>query len=175
MLSLSALKVPVLRIPVIIAAICLYGIATAYSQDPGTIYLEAYLQVEDAEKLEQGGNFAAALRKFNDAKSILDNIAREHRGWRPEVLNYRRRKVNEAINRCRKNLPSEKIDNQVPGLPNDLSPKINNQASLLERRDATIKQLELARKNSKRIYKRHNSITRKPQRICKHHKELRQV
>jgi len=146
MLSLSALKVPVLRIPVIIAAICLYGIATAYSQDPGTIYLEAYLQVEDAEKLEQGGNFAAALRKFNDAKSILDNIAREHRGWRPEVLNYRRRKVNEAINRCRKNLPSEKIDNQVPGLPNDLSPKINNQASLLERRDATIKQLELARK-----------------------------
>jgi len=146
MLSLSALKVPVLRIPVIIAAICLYGIATAYSQDPGTIYLEAYLQVEDAEKLEQSGNFAAALRKFNDAKSILDNIAREHRGWRPEVLNYRRRKVNEAINRCRKNLPSEKIDNQVPGLPNDLSPKINNQASLLERRDATIKQLELARK-----------------------------
>jgi len=146
MLSLSALKVPVLRIPVIIAAICLYGIATAYSQDPGTIYLEAYLQVEDAEKLEQGGNFAAALRKFNDAKSILDNIAREHRGWRPEVLNYRRRKVNEAINRCRTNLPSEKIDNQVPGLPNDLSPKINNQASLLERRDATIKQLELARK-----------------------------
>ena len=146
MLSLSALKVPVLRIPVIIAAICLYGIASAYSQDPGTIYLEAYLQVEDAEKLEQSGNFAAALRKFNDAKSILDNIAREHRGWRPEVLNYRRRKVNEAINRCRKNLPSEKIDNQVPGLPNDLSPKINNQASLLERRDATIKQLELARK-----------------------------
>ena len=146
MLSLSALKVPVLRIPVIIAAICLYGTATAYSQDPGTIYLEAYLQVEDAEKLEQSGNFAAALRKFNDAKSILDNIAREHRGWRPEVLNYRRRKVNEAINRCRKNLPSEKIDNQVPGLPNDLSPKINNQASLLERRDATIKQLELARK-----------------------------
>ena len=146
MLSLSALKVPVLRIPVIIAAICLYGIATAYSQDPGTIYLEAYLQVEDAEKLEQSGNFAAALRKFNDAKSILDNIAREHRGWRPEVLNYRRRKVNEAINRCRTNLPSEKIDNQVPGLPNDLSPKINNQASLLERRDATIKQLELARK-----------------------------
>ncbi|MEC7862502.1 MAG: hypothetical protein VYC70_07700, partial [Verrucomicrobiota bacterium] len=91
MLSLSALKVPVLRIPVIIAAICLYGPAASYSQDPGTIYLEAYLQVEDAEKLEQSGNFAAALRKFNDAKSILDNIAREHRGWRPEVLNYRRR------------------------------------------------------------------------------------
>ncbi|MEC9328054.1 MAG: tetratricopeptide repeat protein, partial [Verrucomicrobiota bacterium] len=122
------------------------GTAASYSQDPGTIYLEAYLQVEDAEKLEQSGNFAAALRKFNDAKSILDNIAREHRGWRPEVLNYRRRKVNEAINRCRTNLPSEKIDNQVPELPNNLSPKINNQASLLERRDATIKQLELARK-----------------------------
>jgi len=147
MLTLSALKVSVLRIPIIIVAICLNSIVTAYSQDPGTIYLEAYLQVEDAEKLEQSGNLSEALRKFNDAKSILDNIARDHRGWRPEVLNYRRRKVNEAIDRCRKNLPDEKIDNEVPGIPNKPSTNSdNNQASLLERRDAAIKQLELSRK-----------------------------
>lgn len=146
MLSPSAFKVSVLKIPVIIAAICLNSIVTAYSQDPGTIYLEAYLQVEDAEKLEKNGNFSEALRKFNDAKSILDNIAREHRGWRPEVLNYRRRKVNEAIDRCRKNLPTERIDSAVPGLPNELPAKDTNQTSLLEQRDATIKQLEVSRK-----------------------------
>ena len=146
MLSSSAFKVSVLKIPVIIAAICLNSIVTAYSQDPGTIYLEAYLQVEDAEKLEKNGNFSEALRKFNDAKSILDNIAREHRGWRPEVLNYRRRKVNEAIDRCRKNLPTERIDSAVPGLPNELPAKDTNQTSLLEQRDATIKQLEVSRK-----------------------------
>ena len=146
MLNLSSLKVSVLRIPVIIAATFLSSAAVTYAQDPGTIYLEAYLQVEDAEKLEQSGNFSEALRKFNDAKIILDNIAREHRGWRPEVLNYRRRKVNEAIDRCRKNLPTQNKDNEVPGLPNGLSPENNKQASLLERRDTTIKQLESARK-----------------------------
>ena len=71
-------------------------------KEAGTIYLEAYLQVEDAEKLEKESKFNEALRKYTDAKNILDNIAREHRGWRPEVLDYRRRKVNEAIDRCKK-------------------------------------------------------------------------
>ena len=71
-------------------------------QDPGTIYLEAYLQVEDAEKLEKESKFNEALRKYTDAKNILDHIAREHCGWKPEVLDYRRRKVNEAIDRCKK-------------------------------------------------------------------------
>ncbi len=146
MLRLSALKVSVLRTPAIIAVIWLNCILTAHSQDPGTIYLEAYLQVEDAEKLEQSGNLSEALRKFNDAKIILDNIARDHRGWRPEVLNYRRRKVNEAIERCRKNLPDEKVANKVPGIPNKPPTNDTNQASLLERREATIKQLELSRK-----------------------------
>ncbi|MED5470548.1 MAG: hypothetical protein VX577_02285, partial [Verrucomicrobiota bacterium] len=146
MLNPSNLKYSLLRIPVILVAAFLSSAAVTYSQDPGTIYLEAYLQVEDAEKLEQSGNFSEALRKFNDAKIILDNIAREHRGWRPEVLNYRRRKVNEAIERCRKNVPTQNKDNEVPQLPNELSPQDNNQASLLERRDATIKQLESARK-----------------------------
>jgi hypothetical protein len=77
-------------------------------KEAGTIYLEAYLQVEDAEKLEKESKFNEALRKYTDAKNILDNIAREHRGWRPEVLDHRRRKVNEAIDRCKKVLPSEK-------------------------------------------------------------------
>ena len=146
MLRLSALKVSVLRTTALIAAIWLNCIPTAHSQDPGTIYLEAYLQVEDAEKLEQSGNFSEALRKFNDAKIILDNIARDHRGWRPEVLNYRRRKVNEAIGRCRKNLPDERRTNEVPGIPNKPPTNGTNQASLLERREAAIKQLELSQK-----------------------------
>ena len=39
------------------------SISIAIAQDPGTIYLEAYLQVEDAEKLENESKFAEALRK----------------------------------------------------------------------------------------------------------------
>ena len=119
------------------------SISIATAQDPGTIYLEAYLQVEDAEKLEKESKFAEALRKYTDAKNILDNIAREHRGWRPEVLDYRRRKVNEAIDRCRKSIP----ENERPA-PNNIEPKNpnNNGGNILDQRDETIKKLEQAKK-----------------------------
>ena len=118
------------------------SIPIASAQDPGTIYLEAYLQVEDAEKLEKESKFSEALRKYSDAKNILDNIARDHRGWRPEVLDYRRRKVNEAIDRCRKSVPKDElpnINNPEPNNPN------NNAANILDQRDETIKKLEAAK------------------------------
>ncbi len=119
------------------------SISIASAQDPGTVYLEAYLQVEDAEKLEKESKFAEAFRKYSDAKNILDNIAREHRGWRPEVLDYRRRKVNEAIDRCRKSIP----ENERPA-PDNIDPKNpnNNTGNILDQRDETIKKLEQAKK-----------------------------
>ncbi len=115
----------------------------SYAQDPGTIYLEAYLQVEDAEKLEKESKFNEALRKYTDAKNILDNIAREHRGWRPEVLDYRRRKVNEAIDRCKKILPKDADpEKNIPASNN----QPENDGNLLEQREETIKNLESAQK-----------------------------
>ena len=115
----------------------------SYAQDPGTIYLEAYLQVEDAEKLEKESKFNEALRKYTDAKNILDNIAREHRGWRPEVLDYRRRKVNEAIDRCKKILPKDAVpEKNIPASNN----QTGNDGNLLEQREETIKNLESAQK-----------------------------
>ena len=115
----------------------------SYAQDPGTIYLEAYLQVEDAEKLEKESKFNEALRKYTDAKNILDNIAREHRGWRPEVLDYRRRKVNEAIDRCKKILPKDADpEKNIPASNN----QPGNDGNLLEQREETIKNLESAQK-----------------------------
>ena len=115
----------------------------SYAQDPGTIYLEAYLQVEDAEKLEKESKFNEALRKYTDAKNILDNIAREHRGWRPEVLDYRRRKVNEAIDRCKKILPKDAVpEKNIPASNN----QPGNDGNLLEQREETIKNLESAQK-----------------------------
>lgn len=93
-----------------IAAIC--GALTsgalaqqATGEDPGPLYLDGYLMVEDAAKLEQQGKFAEALRKYNDAKNVFDTIARNHPGWRPEVVNFRRGKVNEAVARCRPRVP----------------------------------------------------------------------
>ena len=64
--------------------ISILSIPIASAQDPRTIYLEAYLQVEDAEKFEKESKFSEALRKYSDAKNIY-NIARDHRGWRPSI------------------------------------------------------------------------------------------
>lgn len=142
MLSFSAAKNSQKIFGLLLLVISILSIPIASAQDPGTIYLEAYLQVEDAEKLEKESKFSEALRKYSDAKNILDNIARDHRGWRPEVLDYRRRKVNEAIDRCRKSVPKDErpnINNPEPNNPN------NNAANILDQRDETIKKLEAAK------------------------------
>ena len=142
MLSFSAAKNSQKFFGLLLLVISILSIPIASAQDPGTIYLEAYLQVEDAEKLEKESKFSEALRKYSDAKNILDNIARDHRGWRPEVLDYRRRKVNEAIDRCRKSVPKDElpnINNPEPNNPN------NNAANILDQRDETIKKLEAAK------------------------------
>ncbi len=127
------------RICILITAILTSLVLNSLSQDAGTVYLEAYLQVEDAEKLELQGHFSQAHRKYSDAKNILDTIARNHRDWRPEVLTYRRRKVNEAIERCRARIPQAALDNpaheQHP--PNVTAPR-----SLLEQKDSHIRRLE---------------------------------
>ena len=132
MLSFSAAKNSQKIFGLLLLVISILSIPIASAQDPGTIYLEAYLQVEDAEKLEKESKFSEALRKYSDAKNILDNIARDHRGWRPEVLDYRRRKVNEAIDRCRKSVPKDElpnINNPEPNNPN------NNEENILDQRD----------------------------------------
>ena len=142
MLSFSAAKNSQKIFGLLLLLISILSTPIASAQDPGTIYLEAYLQVEDAEKLEKESKFSEALRKYSDAKNILDNIARDHRGWRPEVLDYRRRKVNEAIDRCRKSVPKDErpnINNPEPNNPN------NNAANILDQRDETIKKLEAAK------------------------------
>ena len=142
MLSFSAAKNSQKIFGLLLLVISILSIPIASAQDPGTIYLEAYLQVEDAEKLEKESKFSEALRKYSDAKNILDNIARDNRGWRPEVLDYRRRKVNEAIDRCRKSVPKDErpnINNPEPNNPN------NNAANILDQRDETIKKLEAAK------------------------------
>ena len=142
MLSFSAAKNSQKIFGLLLLVVSILSIPIASAQDPGTIYLEAYLQVEDAEKLEKESKFSEALRKYSDAKNILDNIARDHRGWRPEVLDYRRRKVNEAIDRCRKSVPKDErpnINSPEPNNPN------NNAANILDQRDETIKKLEAAK------------------------------
>ena len=130
------------RIFISIALILASLTLRALAQDAGTVYLEAYLQVEDAEKLELQGDFVRAHRKYSDAKNILDTIARNHRDWRPEVLTYRRRKVNEAIERCKLRIPKAGAPNIAGGTPPGNPAKGTVPRSLLDQKDARIRQLE---------------------------------
>ena len=141
MLSFSAAKNSQKFFGLLLLVISFISIPIASAQDPGTIYLEAYLQVEDAEKLEKESKFSEALRKYSDAKNILDNIARDHRGWRPEVLDYSVVKLMKQSTvvgkRSKDELPN--INNPEPNNPN------NNAANILDQRDETIKKLEAAK------------------------------
>jgi predicted nucleic acid-binding Zn-ribbon protein len=130
------------RICILITAIFTSLVLNTLSQDAGTVYLEAYLQVEDAEKLELQGNFSQAHRKYSDAKNILDTIARNHREWRPEVLTYRRRKVNEAIERCRARIPQAALNNPALEQPPGNPANVTAPNSLLDQKEAHIRRLE---------------------------------
>ena len=130
------------------ALACLCVPCSAQQQeDVGSVYLNAYMLADDAKKLEEQGQFAAALRKNNDAANILDTIARTNPGWRREVVTYRRRKVNEAIARCGVHVPG-------PGVPKGYSnpqretyippPSVGGSSSksLLDQKDSAIRDLQ---------------------------------
>lgn len=120
------------------------------SSAPGDIYLEAYLLLEDAQKLETQSQFSASLRKFSETKKILEALARNHPEWRPEVVTYRRRKVNEAIARCRAQAPSAEHGtplnyNRTPAKPYVPPANTSTGESLIHQKDAQIRSLESQR------------------------------
>lgn len=91
--------------PVAFAAI-LMGCAVAWAQtapapgaegDPSDVWLRGFMlfqQAEDAAKADQG---LQALSKYRESQRLFDFIARTHPGWRPQMVNHRRRAILEAI------------------------------------------------------------------------------
>ena len=72
----------------------------AINQDElGAAYLNAYMMVDEANKLAGSDDTEEALNKLRDAAVALDRIRSQHPDWRPEVVRYRSRKIAESIRR----------------------------------------------------------------------------
>src|SRR5438132_3509514 len=65
--------------------------------DPSETFLKAYMTSQQGEKLEPENQFKAALAKYRFAGTLLEQLRKAHSDWQPAIVEYRGRKVSEAI------------------------------------------------------------------------------
>jgi len=99
-------KIGLLLLPVFAAFALPLGIF-AQEIDPSEIFLKAYMTAQQGEKLERENQFKLALSKFRFAGSMLEELKKNHGEWQPAIVDYRGRKVAEAILRVQSKLATE--------------------------------------------------------------------
>src|SRR5256714_10849746 len=83
-------------------------IGAPQQDDPSEIFLKAYLSAQQGEKLERQDRFKTALAKYRFAGSLIEELRKSHAQWQPAVVEYRGRKISEAILRLQ-----ERITRQI--------------------------------------------------------------
>lgn len=78
--------------------------AVAQQDDPSEIFLKAYLSAQQGEKLERQERFKTALAKYRFAGSLIEELHKSHAQWQPAVVEYRGRKISEAILRLQERI-----------------------------------------------------------------------
>ena len=79
-------------------------LALAQQDDPSEIFLKAYLSAQQGEKLERQDRFKTALAKYRFAGSLIEELRKSHSQWQPAVVEYRGRKISEAILRLQERI-----------------------------------------------------------------------
>ena len=82
--------------------------------DPGDLFVNAYMAVQQAEKAEQSGNYRTAMTKLRFAAEILDGISRNYPTWQPPIVTYRKQRTSDGIARVQ-----EKLGKFGPGKNSD--------------------------------------------------------
>jgi len=71
------------------------------ANSPSQLYLQGHLIMKDGTEKEAKGDFAGAYYKFKDARDLFDSAAEADRTWQPEIVEYRRKKIREDMERVR--------------------------------------------------------------------------
>jgi len=100
-------KIGLLLLPVF-AFFALPLASFAQEVDPSEVFLKAYMTAQLAEKMERENQLKPALAKFRFAGSMLEELKKNNGDWQPAIVDYRSRKVGEAILRVQ-----SKIDTQT--------------------------------------------------------------
>ncbi len=74
---------------------------SAKANSPSQLYLQGHLVMKDGTGKEAEGDFAGAYFKYKDARDYFDSAGEADRTWQPEIVEYRRRKIREDMERVR--------------------------------------------------------------------------
>src|SRR5262252_7599108 len=97
-------------------------LAVAQQGDPSEVFLKAYLSAQQAEKLERLDRFKTALAKYRFAGSLIEELHKSHAQWQPAVVEYRGRKISEAILRLQERITRQtQLNASANALP-DIAP-----------------------------------------------------
>lgn len=81
--------------------------SSAEEVDPSEIFLKAYMTAQHAEKLERENQLKPALAKFRFAASMLEELKKTNGDWQPAIVEYRGRKIGEAILRVQSKIETQ--------------------------------------------------------------------
>lgn len=122
-------------LPILLAAFALWAapVRAQSSADPGDLFVNAYMDVQQGEKAEQSGNFKAALTKFRSAATTLDQISTRYPSWQPQIVDYRKTRTADGIARMQEKIahlgggqadPGGALPSTLPGLNAEPQPAL---------------------------------------------------
>ena len=92
------------------------------------LFLQGYMFMLDAEKLEGQKNFTGSYYKYQEARDVFDSVARAQPGWQTNMVNFRRnfirKKMEEVRQRERDRRAASGTGTSGPNL--DLLPPLDN-------------------------------------------------
>jgi Flp pilus assembly protein TadD len=97
-------------------------LVVAQQDDPSEIFLKAYLSAQQGEKLEREDRYKNALAKYRFAGSLIEELRKSHAQWQPAVVEYRGRKISEAILRLQERITRQTQLNASAGPLPDIAP-----------------------------------------------------
>src|SRR5262249_4535951 len=90
--------------------------------DPSEIFLKAYLSAQQGQKLDRQDRFKTALAQYRFAGSLIEELRKSHAQWQPAVVDYRGRKISEAILRLQERITRQtQLNASATPLP-DIAP-----------------------------------------------------
>jgi len=84
--------------------------------DASALFLSGYNEFQNGERLERDGDISKALAKYRAAAQTLQQVSANSPDWQPLVVEYRLKKIQEAIQRLNGQIPS----NPAPSLPDSV-------------------------------------------------------
>jgi Flp pilus assembly protein TadD len=77
------------RFWLLVGAILLMATPLRAAEDPADKFLQAFFQIQEAERSAKRDDYTRALARFENALQILNEIRATNPGWNPHIIEYR--------------------------------------------------------------------------------------